>query len=561
MRNTLFGFLLASITFFPVTQAVARPDFQVVRSAPYVFYEGFLTEFQSIDELTEEQLNQLFSRYSSFLSPSSDVTTLMNSLEGRESVTYPLAPLKGASYYAPQIKKFVASKNPNNQIFAFAVLSAANDSSFNGELRKAMREGQSRNVRLWAGMALLHLRDEETSALFDFLVAEEDFSDPHLSNLYFKLPPERLLKTAYEKSDSKDPKSRILVLRSFIAAGINKRSDQLVRNFIRDWDPETRGYAIGAAGHLGMPNLAGLLQPMVEDSDLKGIVMHALANSPSSQDQALLSEMVRTPENLEGALEAYFSSRHPEAVRVWLKMLSRENLPKDYTFFMSEQPLLMSNDLHQDVLNAVNEVKNPELLASLLRALKGREDAVSVERLVSFLRHSDSGVRYWSADALEGIRSPLLATEVPNLLGDPHLRTSALTNLAITNRIDDLQKIFLPLLTDPSEREWRRSAAEYLAVYPGTTPASVFREALAKEDDSFTKRDLVIGLAKVGEEADVELIVKALREEPPDAQNAVHYLIALSTLKGDKARTILEGYLESSNEQIRNFVRERLADW
>ena len=346
-----------------------------------------------------------------------------------------------------------------------------------------------------------------------------------------------------------------------MVAGNNEKSDRLVRNFIRDWDPETRGYAIGAAGGLGMSNLAGLLQPMIGDADLKGIVMHALANSSSPQDQALLSEMARTPENLEDALGAYFSSRHPEAIRVWLKMLSRENLPKDYTFFAFEQPLLMSNDVHQDVLNAVSEVKNPELLASLLRALKGREDAVSVERLVSFLRHSDSGVRYWSADALEGIRSPLLATEVPNLLGDPHLRTSALTNLAITNRIDALQKIYLPLLTDPSEREWRRSAAEYLAVYPGTTPASVFREALAKEDDSFTKRDLVIGLAKVGEEADVELIVKALREEPPDDQNAVHYLIALSTLKGDKARTILEGYLDSSNEQIRNFVRERLADW
>ena len=560
MRNTLFGFLLASLTFFPATHAVARPDSPAVRSARDVLYEEILTEFPLIDNLSEEELDRFLTRYFTFFNPSRSLKPIPFAPPFREPVPFPLASMKGEAYYSPQVQKLISSENSNNRILAFNVLSATDDARFNGLLRKAMREDKERRVRISAGTALLNLRDEQTGELFDFLVAEEGY--PYvLSTLYLELPPERLLQTAYEKSEAKEKKARILVVDSLIHLGINVETERLIRKFIREWEPETREYAIFAAWRLGMLNLAEILKPSAGTPSLQKSVMYALANSSSSQDKAMLAEMAQTPENLEYALNAYFFSSRPEAVQVWLTMICREKLPKGYEFYAQEQPLLVTDELHRGVLHALGELKEPQHLVSLLKTLKGRQDIESVERLVSFLRHPNYTVRLRSADTLEGVRSPLLVAAVPALLGDVELRTPSLTKVAITNRLDSLQKIYLPILLNSPDYEWRESAAEYLAVYPGKTQASVFRSLLAKEGDFLVKRELVTALAKFRVEADTDLIVNAMRSEGPNDRYAIPYLVALSTLKGERARKVVESYRNSSDENVRKLVEERLAKW
>lgn len=561
MQKIIWGSLVLAVILGLSSATLALPDSQIVHQTPVGSYAEFLRDFQQVGELTEDQLDLLISRYSSLLTPGSDTTMLANSLQGLSSSAYPLESLKAEEFYLGAISRLVTSENKYNRIFAYAVLSAADDHRFNGKLRQAMAQETEKGPRLWAGMALLHLQDDHTSELFDFLVENEDFRDPHLAAMYFKLPSDNLRATAYEKIDSKNIKARMLAMHSLALTGLNPETDRLVRDAVRHWEPDARGYAIAAMARLGMSNLAELLRPMANDKKLKRVVMLALANSSDTEDQEFLAAMVENPENLENVLDAYFLSTRLESVRLWLKMVRDGELPEGYTFFTFKQPLLRSNELHGEVLKTLAESKDAKVSASLVRALKGREDSESVECLVGLLVQPDSSVRYWSADALEGVRSPLLVEKLPALIENPKLRTSALTSLAITNGLDNLQEVYLPLFRGGAEREWRRSAAEYLAVYPGTTDASVFREALLAEEDPFTKRDIVIALAKVGVEKDSELIVKAMREEPPSDHNAVKYLIALSILKGDQSRAVLESYRNSSDEQIREFVREILEAW
>lgn len=561
MRKFIEAALLLLLVVNLSAVASALPDAQILQESPDGTYSEFVEDFQQLDNLTEEQLEIFFSRYSSLLTPSSETTKLSNTLTARPSASYPLETLKSEDSYTSIMAQLMTSQKRPHRILAYAVLSAANDHSFNTVLLQVIKDDQDSLTKTWAGIALLHLQDNHTSELFDFVVENDDFRDPHLTSLYLKLPADNIRSTAYEKADSQNHKARILVMKSLASTGLQAETEKVVREALKNWPPDTRRYALIATVHLGMSNLTDLLRPMAEEESLRGLVMRALANSPDTQDQDYLATLAQEPENLKRTLDAYLLSTRLESVRNWLKMIGNDKLPEDYIFFTIKQPLLQSDELLPEVLNALNTSRNAQTKASLVRALAGRSDSDSVELLVSLLSHEDSSVRYWSAEALEGVNSPLIAERLPALIKNPGLRTSALTSLVIDHELRNLQDVYLPLLQGDSHQDWRRSSAEYLAVYPGNTEASVFRDALQTEKDVFTRRTITIALAKVGAESDSELIENALKMEPPSDLNAVKYLIALAILKGERAHKILESYLDSPDETIREFVRERLENW
>ena len=552
--------LLVLFVLSLVATSSGQGQSQVLSESPQGSYAEFVSEFRRMRDLSEEQADEFFSRYTDLLTPGSDVTQLSRSLRGREPAMYPLAPLKEEEFYEETIARLVESKNLYERIVGYAILAAAEDSSHNEKLRAALKSEEERTERLWAGSALLHLKDEHSSEIFDFLVKDEDFSDPHLLAMYFELDPILLQQTACEKIGSTDPRARILAVQSLVPAGLNPQTDRLVREAVASWDLPPRGYAIHTMGRLGMGELRELLEPSLSDKKLRRVALSALANSPTASDQDYLATLVESPEYFEDVLDAYFESGRPEAVRIWLDLLAQEDLPNDYVFFTFKQPLLQSDELHLDVLTALEEIQNPKMLASLVRALDGRRDQKSVQMLIGFLDHADSSLRYWAAEALKEVQSPLLVERLPALLGDPDLRTSALTALAIGNGLDNLQDIYSPLLQS-EEREWRRSAVEYLAAFPRKTEVEALRTILRRDEDSFTKRDAALALAQVGEEKDVDLILSAMREEPPVDSNVATYLVALGFLKGDQARAILESYRSSPDPRIGTLVETLLNNW
>ena len=60
----------------------------------------------------------------------------------------------------------------------------------------------------------------------------------------------------------------------------------------------------------------------------------------------------------------------------------------------------------------------------------------------------------------------------------------------------------------------------------------------------------------------LDLIIKACEEESAHSDyNARPYLIALSKIKGEKARKYIEKYKNSKEKFIQDFVKKLLVDW
>ncbi len=360
---------------------------------------------------------------------------------------------------------------------------------------------------------------------------------------------------AKQRIHSKNPRARILALYSFASHALDAQSQSSLREAVKTWEPSVRGYAISVlAGHQA-PQMRELLAPSLTVKDLRSVCYLALAASPSPEDQQFLASQ---PVN-EDIFRAYLESGSVAATRKWLILL-QQGAPADYHFFVSEHPTLKGDELLPDVQHTLKVLKEPEAIQSLVQALEGRQDEASLDILLGFLRHSDHSVRYWSADSLKPVVSVKVAQALPELITSPELRTSALTELAINNRVDSLRDVYRSFwIPKPSgDREWRYSSLEYLASFPKPEDLELFRGVVANDPDVFSRRLAVEGLGILGDTASVELIQAALAKEPAADANAVDYLEALGRIGGPAALAILERYKESRHPAVRALVRKYL---
>ena len=91
----------------------------------------------------------------------------------------------------------------------------------------------------------------------------------------------------------------------------------------------------------------------------------------------------------------------------------------------------------------------------------------------------------------------------------------------------------------------------------------IFLEILENsKSDSFRKRDAAMGLANLKDESSVDVIIQACEEESAHSDyNARTYLIALSKIKGEKARKYIETYKNSKEKMVKDLAKELIAGW
>ncbi|MBS2034623.1 HEAT repeat domain-containing protein [bacterium] len=532
----------------PRGSQVGQPD-PPAASVTYAEFVGDVRLAAANSRLSEKQLDQFFARYGELLTPQMDTTRLMSALQERPAGSrFPLQPLQNQPFYQAMMQQLLHSKNANQRILGYAILGAAGDSRYNVQLLKVARQDRHRGALIWAGMALLFLHDRHTDQLFDFVVANENWQDPHLMGLYLQQDPASLLRVAKQKMRSQDGRARMLAVQSFLRDQLDSESQALLRQAVQSWEPQVRGYAIYVLAKNRLPQLKALLTPSLAVKSLRAVSLMALASSPTPEDQEFLTAM---PVDSD-VLDAYLEAETVPAARKWLALM-QQKVPEGYTFFVQSHGLLKSDELLAELQRTLREAKDPKVIEELVRALDGRKDEASLDLRLGLLSHPDSSVRYWAADSLEGVVSPRLAEVLPGLIRNPQLRTSALTQLAVDNRVDSLRDVYRSFwLPKPSqEGEWRRSSLDYLAAFPQPEDLELLRGVAANDPDVFSRRAAVEGLGVLGDAASVDLIVAALAKEPAADANAVDYLEALGRIGGPAARAVLERYKGSQNPGVR----------
>lgn len=513
-------------------------------------------------EFSETDLNNMYQTYSVFLEPYYDMMELMENDE--QIVEYPLSKFKETASYKNNINILFNSKNDNQRLLSYLVIAGSGDKNFEKKLLERLKTEKSEGNVIWAGMTLMLLKSKQTTALFDFLVEYEDFGDAHMLPLFIQLDKESLQKTAYDRINSKNVKAKILAAQILSVTGNNKKTEKLLREAVKNWDYSIKGYAIYSMKELRIGNLKDDFIPLLDNPQTRSIAIQALANSPTKEDVDFVNQLLddKGPVS-EELLDGYYESKNIENVKLWLHLVSTREIPENYFFSVSEQPLLFSDELLKHVQEALRTTKNIQIQKYLIKVLEGRNDQESMDIIFAYLDSKDSSVRYWTVDTLKGKQPVEVLNKLIEMLKNPEQRVVSITDVLIENNIDSLQDIYEKIYQTDKSREWQSSSRKYLSNFPQQKHKKIFLEILENpKSDFFAKADASMGLANLKDESSVDLIIKACEEESAHSDyNARIFLIALSKIKGEKARKYIEKYTNSKEKIVKDLAKELIAGW
>ncbi len=390
MRYLYFAFIL-----FLTISAYGQED---------KLYEKFKTDFtKALDKnFSEEDLNRMFREYPELLTPHSDVTQFSQKLQGNTISIYPLSDFKNQKLYIDNINNLLYSTNTYQKILSYLVIASSGDTSKENILLSRINSEKEKGQVLWAGMALLYFNCDRTTPLFDFLVNNENFSDAHMLPMYINLNKDSLQQTAYSRINSDNIKARILAAQILSVTPINSKTEALLMQAVKNWDISLKGYAIYSVRELQIGNLLETFKPLLDSPQTRSIALGALANSPTEADRKYLFELIQKQDTIsDELLNSLYQSKNVNNVKYWLKFLYTKPISKNYVFFVFKQPLIRSDDILPELQAALQNIKNPDILGELVRALEDRTDDVSIELMIGFLKNPNSTVRYWTAKTLE----------------------------------------------------------------------------------------------------------------------------------------------------------------
>ena len=528
--------------------------------------DDFKKEFKNAveNEFGESDFNELFSTYSYLILPHSDITQHSASIKNEQIYQYPLSEFKETDYYKNNIKTLLNSQNPSQRLLSYMVIAGAGDKSFENALLEKLKTEKIKVNLIWSGIALMYLQTNHTTPLFDFLIENENFGDSHMIPMYFQLNKDSLQNTAYNRINSKDLKAKVLSAQLLSKTGKNEKTEKLLLDAVKNWDYNIKGYAIYSVKELRISNLKNTFIPLLDSTQTRRIAIQALANSITKEDVDYLKELAKNENPIsKDLLDGFYESKNIETIKFWLYLVSTKDIPKDYFFSTSDQPLLFSDDVLEDVQKTLRTTKHIEIQKYLIKVLSGRNDKGSKDIILTYLDNEDSSVRYWAVDALKGSQSNEVIGKLIILLEHPEKRVVSITSILIENRVDTLQTVYEKIYQNEKSLDWKRSSIEYLSNFPKENHKEIFLRILRNAKSDFAvKRDAARGLANLKDETSVDTIIKVCENERKNSDNNSRtYLVFFSRLKGEKAKKYFETYKNSKENNVRELANELLINW
>ncbi|WP_167597972.1 HEAT repeat domain-containing protein [Leeuwenhoekiella sp. ZYFB001] len=526
------------------------------------FKKDFIKATES--EFSESELNEMFRTYSNLLTPHSDITQLTASFKNERIVQYPLSEFKETDDYKNNIQTILNSENPNQRLLSYLVIAGAGDKNYEKTLLEKLKTEETKGNLIWCGMALMYLQSSHTTPLFDFLIENENFGDSHMIPMYFQLNKDSLQNTAYNRINSTNLKAKVLSAQLLSKTGKNEKTVKLLLDAVKNWDYNIKGYAIYSVKELEIGNLKETFIPLLDSTKTRPIAIEALANSPTKEDVDYLKQLASSQETVDkDVLNGFLESKNPESVKYWLELVSNREIPEKYYFNTLRKPLLFSDELLNDVQTTLKTTKHLTIQKELIRVLENREDSVSEEIFLNYMDNEDSSVRYWTVDALKNTKSKTVIAKLIELLKKPGKRVSPITEILINNNVDSLQTIYVNIYNTYESSEWKRTAIEYLSKFPNEEHKGIFKDVIHNEDSGFSmNRNASIGLANLNNKSSIDRIIEISEKEREGSDgNCYYYLMALSKMKGTKAKNYILTFEDSDSEYVSEFVNETINNW
>jgi len=528
--------------------------------------KSFEKDFQILSQshFDSSKVDGFMKTYSTLLTPFNQVTQFAMGIKGEKWTKFPLEGIKSKQIYSGKIDELLASATSNNRLLAYLMIASSGDTARKEALGQKMQTETSPICSLWLGMGLMYLGYDQTSKLFPWMVKNNTQAGGFLFPMFTSLPADSLRNTAYQFASGTDWNERIYAIQLLMKTGYSIQADTILREAIKNWPVNLKGYAIIPAQNLQIGKLLPLLQPLLDSTLTKVAVLKALADSPTESDRLFVVKRMDKTNPDPIVLTALKSSRYPEMIKQWLSQLQSDKLPVAYYFSVYQDTLLKSDIMLPFVQETIKKIKNPKILSQLIPALNGRNDQVSQDLLLNFLRDKNSSVRYYASGALMGTCSEKLKLILKEVAGDTNYCASNTFDLAIGCKMDSLQSAAEFIYASGLEHMTIVNALNYLANYPAKRHLKLFRNVLIQNDpnDISSKRFAAKGLAELHDVTSVETIINASENERKGSDgNTVFYIEALAKLKGVKAKVYVSTFLNSKEEQMRMLAERLIKNW
>lgn len=532
--------------------------------------ERFKAEFSRIDtsQFDEFNLNHFYQQYTNLLSPLSKRARFLNSVTGRLYPKYPLGELLVEGYFDGKIDVFFNSENQYLRGLSY-LLMAGTGYSTRSKLLIDRLNSEEVEIRFWVFMSLVNLGTDRTTVLFDYLSNKNNLSDERIRNerleqLFERVNKDSLRNTCFLRINDNNKKVKLLAIATLSLTGSNDQTEKALREIIKSGAYTDKALAINTMDELQFGNLKDLLNPLIDYPVIRKFALKALANSPTEIDREILIEFVNSGEEIEEELfDILLNSNKIASNKLWLKAIQTKWLPERYYFSLDKLENFYSDELLLSIHDAVENIKDPDILSKIIPTLGLRKDEKSLSLVFEAMRHEDSSVRYWATSSLKGNNSELIKKQVETLIVDSRLRTSAIVDLAIEHDLDTYHNIIEKLYYESDDNDWQMVSLEYLAAFPHERYVSLFKSILADSEEDFNIRRIAVGgLSKLKVKSSIELIIEASEQERRRGTfNENFYLVALSEIKGEKAKEYISKFKDFDDYTTQELAKKILEEW
>lgn len=510
------------------------------------------------------QVDRLLERYSSLLLAFNQINRLASNIQGKQLGEFPLHAIVEKPVYKSALPALLRSKLAKTRLLGYLLVISAGDSSQKDFLGQCLQTEKSPECTLWLGMGLMHLGYQRTSVLFPWVVSNNQNAGGYLFPLYCTLAKDSIRQTGYQYASSPELAERNYAIQSLACTGYSKRSDSIVKAAISTWPMNLKGYAIFSAKAIRCDSLLPIMQSFLDSTAVRKIALDALADSPTASDREFVKTLASLNRIDNEAMDALHASHDTAMVKHWLVLLPNYQEADQYYFSLRTDSLLQSNELLPFLINCLPAIRNAQILSQIIPALAGRKDSDSQNLLISYLRHSDAGVRFYATTSLAGNCSDKLATNITQILQDKKFVTASTFGLALGCQIDTLQAIAREIYQSDFEHMTLMDALAYLSRYPEKSDLALFRSILNDHngDEYIAYRLAAQGLAELGDATAVKDIIQASEQERKSSDlNCMMYLQALSKLKGEHAKKYILSFSKTDDTYISELVKSSLANW
>lgn len=388
------------------------------------------------------EVDSLFKKYNSLLFFFNSNSRLSATLLGKETSDYPLTYFRSAALYQNNIDPLLQDTAYYKSNLGCFLAAASNDVSKIPQIESIL--SKSNYTHFWAANILAVLKTKNIKPLIEtILVYEGKEAAPYLIAPFLQLDSTVIESFSLDSIRSKNLFVQYLAIRAMAKGQYTITKDSLLRNVVTNGAEGLKGWAISVLSFFNSQDMAGLVQPYLDNNDLRGISLRALANSSSIKDEAFLDNLLKNDTADRDLLAALQQSNQEKMVRKWLYALREKKIAADYYPFIERTPGVKQEVYFDEVCETLTKTKNQMKIYPLYNYFSGRNDERSVNFLIKCLSRPDQDrmVKHAIIRNLGGKNSELVRQQLPALMKNATIKDVELVYLLLEYKNKDYRDI------------------------------------------------------------------------------------------------------------------------